>query len=93
MNNICLHEWTDFDSTGQCHCRQPGCGFVATKEAIVTATPTDYLSPNWASYEMAHCWRNHVSDRIRVMWDTFTADQKAAIALSAAELAYAKVWH
>jgi len=92
MKNFCLHDWTDFDRTGKRHCRKSGCNFVSHKDAIVTETPIDYLAPDWVNYEKVHCWRNHINDRIKGMWNTFTADQKAAIAISARELANAEEW-
>lgn len=42
--------------------------------------PKDYKNPEWKNPGRVHEWKNHVGDEIRKLWNTFTNDQKAAIA-------------
>jgi len=55
-------------------------------------TPNDYLSPDWESAGRIHEWKNYISEKLRGMWDTFTPEQKAAIAESAEESASREEW-
>jgi hypothetical protein len=51
-----------------------------------------YLSPEWDCYGRVHNWRNYISEEIRLMWDTFTDEQKAALFRQATESADAEEW-
>jgi hypothetical protein len=59
---------------------------------IPVDTPRDHLDPQWDQAGMVHDWRNHVSDEIMEMWDTFTPEQRAALARQAQKLASAEEW-
>ena len=54
--------------------------------------PRDYLNPEWDVYQKTHGWRNYISDELMEMWDTFTPEQKAAIARNAADRASREEW-
>lgn len=50
------------------------------------------LTPDWDAGGKVHNWRNHVGDRVREMWDTFTEAQKRAIAADADAKAGEEEW-
>lgn len=52
----------------------------------------EYDHPDWSEAGRAHDWRNYVLTDLRIMWDTFTLDQKRAIAENADELASREEW-
>jgi hypothetical protein len=54
--------------------------------------PADYQNPMWSEQGRVHNWRNYISDKLKAMWDTFTDEQKAAIAESADESAMREEW-
>ena len=54
--------------------------------------PDNYLHPEWDKATRVHDWRNYVSAKMQRMWDTFTDDQKLAIAESAEEHANGEEW-
>ena len=54
--------------------------------------PHDYKDPRWDVCERVHCWRNYISNNLREIWDTFTDEQKAAIAESADDAASMEEW-
>lgn len=58
--------------------------WVAT-EALLCPQP-------WDAGGRVHNWRNHVGDRVRDIWETFTAEQKLAIAADADVQASAEEW-
>lgn len=53
---------------------------------------SDWKSPNWESAGRIHDWRNHVSEEIQDMWDTFTDEQKRALQQQAQQQAEAEEW-
>lgn len=55
-------------------------------------TPQDYKNPDWKKIDRVHNWRNYISMELQSMWNTFTDDQKAAIARSAEESADMEEW-
>lgn len=55
-------------------------------------TPEEYLSPKWGAGGHVHNWRTHVPEEIIDMWDSFTDEQKAAIARWADEMASNEHW-
>ena len=57
-----------------------------------TPTPKDWQNPEWDVYDMVHGWRNYVSDEVRLMWETFTDEQKQAIARMAHAEAMREDW-
>lgn len=54
--------------------------------------PSDYQHPDWTQQDRVHNWRNYISERLQAMWDTFTDEQKAAIAEGAQEAADREDW-
>jgi hypothetical protein len=52
----------------------------------------DWRSPEWEKAGRVHDWRNYVGDELRAMWDTFTDEQKRAIARNADVLADGEEW-
>lgn len=54
--------------------------------------PSDYQNPDWTQQNRVHNWRNYIIERLQAMWDTFTDEQKAAIAESAQEAADREEW-
>jgi hypothetical protein len=57
-----------------------------------TMSPDDYKHPEWEKAGRVHDWRNYISNKLRGMWETFTDEQKQAIAESAEEDANAEEW-
>jgi len=55
-------------------------------------TPKDWENPKWEDAERVHEWKNYVSAEVRGMWDTFTPEQKQALARSAEECASREEW-
>lgn len=58
----------------------------------MTGVPDDYLEPRWDEARKCHCWRNHVSDELEAIWDTFTPHQKAVLARDAESEAHNEEW-
>ena len=52
----------------------------------------DWKNPNWEYTGRVHDWRNHVSEEIKDMWDTFTDNQKQALFRRAEEEADREEW-
>ena len=52
----------------------------------------DDPAPNWEEGGRVHNWRNHVGDRTRRLWATFTREQREALAMDADDLAGAEIW-
>lgn len=52
----------------------------------------DYINPEWDRVWKVHNWRNYITDELRAMWDTFTPEQKLAIARMAEEQASREEW-
>lgn len=50
------------------------------------------LDPRWHEATRVHDWRNYVTRTVREMWDTFTDEQKIAIAEMADAQASAENW-
>lgn len=63
-----------------------------TRTAYSGPPPNDYMNPDWGSAGKVHEWKNYINHRLQVMWDTFTPEQKAAIAASADEVAGREEW-
>jgi len=55
-------------------------------------SPEEYTDPNWAEGGRVHNWRNHVGERAKALWHTFTDEQKAALAEDAEERAGYENW-
>ena len=54
--------------------------------------PASYEHPDWDAAGKVHDWRNYISDEVRQMWESFTTEQKAAIARQADNLAGREEW-
>lgn len=54
--------------------------------------PNDYSHPEWDKAQRVHDWRNHISEKLRGLWETFTDEQKQTIAESAEDKAAAEEW-
>lgn len=54
--------------------------------------PEDWKNPKWDEYWKCHNWRNHVSEEIAEIWDTFTDAQKIVLASHFQQLANGEEW-
>lgn len=54
--------------------------------------PDDFQHPFWAGAGRVHDWKNYIPIRLVNMWDTFTDEQKAAIAENAQNQANDEDW-
>ena len=54
--------------------------------------PYNYKNPEWDKAQKVHDWRNYISEKLCEMWDTFTDEQKLAIAENAEEQANSEEW-
>jgi hypothetical protein len=54
--------------------------------------PDNYSSPDWTEDRRVHNWRNHVPEHVRVIWPSFSDEQKQHLAIWADELASAEEW-
>ena len=54
--------------------------------------PDDYKTPEWDKAQRVHDWRNYISDEVRALWDSFTDEQKQAIARQADEQSDVEEW-
>lgn len=52
----------------------------------------EYLNPDFSNCRRVHDWKNHVGDNTKVIWHTFTEDQKKALYLDAEFLADREEW-
>ncbi len=52
----------------------------------------DYLNPEWDKAKKVHDWRNHVGEKTKGIWHTFTPEQKFCIALDAETQAGYEEW-
>lgn len=49
-------------------------------------------NPQWNKAGRVHDWRNHVGERVQAIWETFTLEQKVALAEDADERASGEHW-
>jgi hypothetical protein len=68
----------------------PGRGFDAERFIPMHAETPD--SPDFENATRVHDWRNHVGDRLKAIWGTFTPEQRLAIALDAQDRASNEEW-
>lgn len=54
--------------------------------------PHDYQRPDWDNAGRVHDWKNYISESLINIWDSFTDEQKAAIAASAQDSADNEDW-
>jgi gas vesicle protein len=54
--------------------------------------PYNYKKPEWDKVNKVHDWKNYISKKLADMWDTFTDEQKLAIAENAEEIANNEEW-
>ena len=52
----------------------------------------DEAEPDWTIGGKVHNWRNHVGERTRKLWSTFSPEQRIAIAADADDLASQEEW-
>lgn len=52
----------------------------------------EYLEPNWDDGGRVHNWRNYVSPELRLIWNTFTLEQKRVLCDAFDELAGRENW-
>lgn len=52
----------------------------------------DPVNPAWDEPWEVHNWRNYINEELREMWETFTPEQKLAIARMAEQLARNEDW-
>jgi len=51
----------------------------------------EILNPTWNPRKV-HDWRNYISVEVRLIWNTFTDEQKQALARQADDIASAEHW-
>ena len=54
--------------------------------------PEDWENPNWETTNRVHQWTRYVSIRVRELWDSFTDEQKVAIAQQSDDIAGREEW-
>jgi hypothetical protein len=52
----------------------------------------EYLDPDWNEGGHVHNWRNHVGERVKSAWLTFTPEQRRLLALDADDDASNENW-
>lgn len=52
----------------------------------------EYINPDWSAGGRCHNWRNHLTDRIKIMWGSFSEDQQFAIYENAEQSAENEEW-
>ena len=55
-------------------------------------TPKDYAEPEWSAAGRVHDWRNYINDEIKLMWESFSLTQRAALSRQAEEIASCEEW-
>lgn len=60
--------------------------YVSAESAVEGANPV------WAGAGKVHDWRNHVPEKVRAIWGTFTREQRQAIVAWAEMLADREEW-
>ncbi len=65
--------------------------FCATTNVLIDSID-EIENPRWNLLKKCHEWKNHVGDSVIEIWDTFTLDQKLAIAVDAQERANREDW-
>ncbi len=60
--------------------------YVSKEDAIAGA------DPRFDAPSKVHDWRNHVGERTKALWETFTREQRAAIINDADDSAGAEHW-
>ena len=55
-------------------------------------TPSDWVAPDWEAAGKVHEWKNYIGEELQAMWQTFTDDQKQALARKAESSASAEEW-
>lgn len=63
-----------------------------TEAAEKASPPSDYVNPRWENRLRVHEWKNYISKEVGLMWETFSLEQKAAIARQADEVAGEEEW-
>ncbi len=54
--------------------------------------PEDYKNPDWDNIGRVHDWKNHIGEPVRELWESFSNEQKAAIAFGADDIAGQEEW-
>ena len=54
--------------------------------------PNALRDPQWDGARKVHDWRNHVGEHTKALWNSFTDEQRLAIAADAADDATAEEW-
>ena len=54
--------------------------------------PSDYHQPDWDNPSKTHDWKNHVSHKVRLIWNTFTERQKRDLAEGFQDMADTEHW-
>lgn len=52
----------------------------------------DVDDPQWSRAGKVHDWRNHVGPKVKVIWNTFTPEQRMILADDADERAGREEW-
>lgn len=54
--------------------------------------PSDYETPDFATRDKVHDWKNYAGDDLTALWMTLTSAQKLAIALTLQDIADREEW-
>ena len=54
--------------------------------------PNDFRDTDWDDCGRVHEWKNYASDEIKVLWHSFTDEQKCAIATMLDDFAGREEW-
>lgn len=49
--------------------------------------PSDWDNPDWEHPTEIHEWKDYISDQVKKLWQSFTSEQKVAIAAQAQDQA------
>lgn len=49
-------------------------------------------TPDWQNTNRVHDWKNYISEEVAAMWDTFTPEQREALARMADGFADCENW-
>lgn len=53
---------------------------------------TSVENPEWEKSRRVHDWRNYIDEEVKAIWNTFTPEQRMALAKQADNLASAEEW-
>jgi len=66
--------------------------FVAGLVGDNMNVPTDWQSPKWVECDRVHNWRNYASEDLKLVWCSFTDEQKQIISECLQDCADREEW-